>query len=180
MNRKIVSFLFIVYILLGLAGFFYLGSCAYYEADSFNRYLGAELVPRILIAIVFGLLFLKYYQKAYPELYEKRKNRFGFKVFIPILFSLLALLINIGLLLPYNSLFGYDRKIEVKGIVMNKDIRRGSKGKLNYYVSISDTITTQNYFFHVKRKVYEDLQRNNKIDKEFYVGKLGILYRNEE
>ncbi len=180
MKKKLFGIVYVAYFLIGFTGFFKFRLYAYTEQDSWNKVLHDHFWIILLAAFIMGDLLFIFYKTACPEQYEKRKNRFGFKIYMPFLCVLLSFLLNLGSLFHIDTLMGDKGKLVINGIVMNKRTRPGSKGGMNYFVSISDTVTKLNYYFEVKRKVYYSYTWNESVHKEFSISRLGIIYRKEE
>jgi hypothetical protein len=169
----------LIYLVLGLFGFAYFFNNSYFDADAWAHYLGDNWIIRIIVSVIIGLIFFSFYKTLFPAHYEKKK-RIGVDYFAPGLVILLALVLNTGILLPLNSIFGYNEKIMIHGIITNKGIMPRSMGDNVYYVNISDTIKKARYYLRVKQNVYTKAKQNDVINKEFYIGKLGIVYRRGE
>ncbi|MES2005293.1 MAG: hypothetical protein V4450_12300 [Bacteroidota bacterium] len=181
MNKRTrYTVLCVAYFLIGITGFLKFYRYAYVEQDSWHRVIVVNIGKLVFTGVISGLLLIYLYKKWLPEEYEKRKNKISFTIFSPIIFIVLGFVLNTGLLFQEDLLFKDTGHFWIRGIVMNKDIQYGSKGSKAYFVSISDTMSSLNYYFKVKKWVYENARRGDKVNKDFYISKLGIIYRKEE
>ncbi len=180
MNKKKFAAVLFLYVGLGISGFLVFLSYAYVEQDSLHKVISSHIIALVCSAVITGWLLVYLYRKWMPEEYEKRKDKIWFKIITPILYFLLALILNMGTLLHADLFSGDSGKLVIKGVVMNKNIEYDSKGHKVYYISISDTITKLNYYFEVKRRVYDHTSRDNIVNQDFNISKLGIIYRKDE
>lgn len=180
MKKKAFSFIFVAYALLGLTGFLKFNLYAYFEQDSWHIVLKKYLLAKFFSGIIAGLVLLWLYAKWVPEEFAKRKDKVWFQITAPIYCCLLGFLLNIGIFFHADFFFGDAGTLHINGIVMNKNYRYKTKGGKEYFVSISDTITKLNYYFEVRRKVYDDASRGDVVNKDFSISKLGVIYRKDE
>lgn len=180
MNKTKFTIVYLTYIILGLTGLFKFTQYAYVEQDSWSKYISGYFLVLLCSGIITGGLLFLLYKKWMPDQYEKRKDKIWFKIGMPILYVLFGFGINTGILLHENLLLGDAGKLQINGVVMNKNIGSGTKGRRKYFVSISDTTSKLNYYFSVKKYVYEQTKRGDVVSKDFNINKLGIIYRKEK
>ena len=74
-----------------------------------------------------------------------------------------------------------NKVLSIKGVVMNKriELHGGRVTSKVFFLSVTDTVTTQNYYFEVKKFIYDKYERNDVFVKDFNVSKLGMIYRKE-
>jgi hypothetical protein len=175
-----LTILFVAYVVLGLGGFLDLGRMNYIDQDGFNDYIRSYIPLRITASALLTWLSWNLYKKYAPEKYEKQKDKWSFRFLSPLIFLVLFFVLNTGILLPLNHLSSQQDSIHLAGIVMNKDSRFRSKGGRNYFLSITDTVVSKNYFFQVHKKIYNRFRQDDVFVKDFKKGSLGIIYREEE
>jgi hypothetical protein len=180
MNKTKFTIVYLIYIILGLTGFFKFTWYAYVEQDSWSKYISGHFLILVCSGIITGGLLFLLYKKWMPDQYGKRKDKIWFKIGMPILYVLLGFVMNTGILLHEDLFLGYAGKLRINGVVMNKNTRSGSKGRKEYFISISDTNSTLNYYFTVKKYVYEQTKRGDVVSKDFNISRLGIIYRKEK
>jgi hypothetical protein len=180
MNKTKFTIVHFMYILLGLTGFFKYTLYAYVEQDSWSKYISGHFLVLLCSGIITGRLCFLLYKKWMQDQYEKRKDKIWFKIGMPILYVLLGFVLNMGILLHEDLFFGDTGKLHINGVVMNKNTRSGSKGRKKYFISISDTNSKQNYYFTVKKYVYEQTKRGEVVSKDFHISRLGLIYRKEK
>ncbi len=180
MKKKAYSFIFIAYVLLGLTGFLKFSLYAYFEQDSWHIVLNKYLLAKFFSGIITGLFFFWLYVKWMPEAFAKRKDKVWFQIIAPIYYCVIGFLLNTGIFFHADFFFGNAGTLHINGIVMNKNFRYKAKGGKEYFVSISDTATKLNYYFEVRRKVYDDAERGDVVNKDFSISKLGVIYRKNE
>ena len=180
MKKVAFTIIYLGYFLLGITGFMKYSSYAYTEQDSWHKVINDHLWVLIFSAVVTGALLFYLYIKWVPDQYNKRKDKFGFNIYMPLVYCSLAFVVNTGILFQEDIFFSSNGDLLIRGVIMNKMIQRGSKGGNTYFLSISDTITKQNYYFKVKKQVYLQHNREDIFVKNFHISKLGIIYRKEE
>jgi hypothetical protein len=180
MNKTKFTIVYFIYIILGLTGFFKFTRYAYVEQDSWSKYISGHFLILLCSGIITGVLLFLLYKKWMQDQYEKRKDKMWFKIGIPVLYVLSGFVMNTGILLHEDLLLGEAGKLQINGVVMNKNTRSGSKGRKEYFISISDTTSKLNYYFTVKKYVYDQTKRGDIVSKDFPITRLGIIYRKEK
>jgi len=180
---KIAGILFLVYILIGFGSIILLTiACDYVSIDSYNYVMFHHWIILLVIASV-QLVLVTYFVKQNPSLFKFKANRktIGKIILLPLLFSLFFIL-NAGWMLFVDFCLPNNEVLSIKGIVLNKriELRSGRGPKRIFFLSVTDTITTQNYYFEVKKFIYDKYERNDVFVKEFNVSKLGMIYRKNE
>jgi hypothetical protein len=156
--------------------FFY----AYVEEDSWQIAFRKYLLLKFISGIVTGGVMLLLYAKWLPNEFEKRKDKLWFWLVSPLLYCLLAFMLNVGIFFHTDMFFGNAGLLRINGVIMNKDFKLDRRGRKEYFVSISDTGSKLNYYFRVRSDVYKNIKREQAFNKEFEISKLGILYRKEQ
>jgi len=183
MRQKLYIGIILIYILLGIVGLVVFYQNSYIDNYGWKAYMENYLVIGIVLSAIVGFTVFFLFKKLFPEKYAQRRNKVGwvYDYIFPILMAMFAFILNSAIPLPFNALLGYDKKIEVHGVIMNNIINhQGNRGGTTYFLSISDTVTNEHYYFRVKKNVSLKYQPHDTINKEFYLGKLGIIYRKEE
>jgi len=76
---------------------------------------------------------------------------------------------------------GSRSSFEIHGVVMNKLVATNRKRTNHFYaITVTDTLTTRNYYFNVSDYIYKRSHRGDVFNKTFYRGQLNIIYRKEE
>lgn len=180
MTKIIYITILLLYLTLAVAGMANFFSNAWLEGDSWIGFVRKNLAICLLLAGIIGMLVFMSFKNIFPELYEKKRKRYGLNYYLPGLTVLFMFVINTGIMIAFNSLFGYEKKIDVHGIVANTSTKYEGRNGMIYYVTIDDTVTHKRYWMRVKKKVFLQSKQNTTINKEFFLGRLGILYRREE
>ena len=180
MKKKAFNIICTLYFLLGMTGFLKYAAYAYIEQDTWSKVIRDHLFLVIVSSFVSGGLLTLMYIKWQPGLYEARKNRKFFHIYTPLMAMLVAFVFNMGLVFHEDLFFRDIAGLRIKGVVMNKRIIKGSKGRGDYFLSVSDSVTKLNYYFLVKKRIYYAYKREQMFDKTFHVNILGVIYRKED
>ena len=175
-------FAIVIFLYAGLtvldAGLF--SANAYIDQATWNDYFKAHVLIRLIVAVVTGILLFKAYKRFMPEVYNKRKDKVLFRIFLPVLLLLATFIMNTLIILPLNDINRpADKKITIDGVVSGKYMRSGGKGGRNYFLVITDKRYHQ-YNLQVKKYIYQEYNRDSAFDKTMTEGMLGIIYRKEE
>jgi hypothetical protein len=143
-----------------------------YSGKLFSNYLPFML----MIALVTGLAAFYFFTKVFPKGYSMQRK--PIKVLTSLLFLLLAFAITVKVFLFINESIGHQSVISVDGIIAKKWSERQNRRSTNYFLSIRDSLSGKYYEFVIKKYIYDLIgEKGSKIDKEFYRGSLGIIYR---
>ncbi len=173
--KKIFKISISAYIFLGIVNFILFGRNAYIDQSSFSNYILGKLSFRLIIAIIFGFGLFKLHKKLFSGLYEKSSLLLT-SIYI-LFYVILAFVVNTGIILPLNSI-AHSNQITLHGIISDKEFHTG-KGA-SYFLVVKDSTTSKKYNLEVSEKVFDHYQKNDSFNKEFSIGLLGIIYRNEE
>jgi hypothetical protein len=180
MTKKMYIVILLIYLALAVGGMADFFSNAWLDGDTWTGFVKKHLAICLLLAGITGMLGFMSFKKIFAAWYEKKRKRYGFDYYFPALTVLFMFVVNTGIIIAINSVFGYDKKIEVHGIIANTSTTYEGRNGMLYYVTIDDTVTHKRYWMRVKKNVFLQSKQNNTINKEFYLGKLGIMYRREE
>lgn len=151
----------------------------YVHVDGLDHYCDEHNGIIWVISILLGS-GLSYW--SFDILKERLKDQNG-TWRLMILTTVLGTLFFYGQRRPLIALYnrsGISKIYMLHGVVMNKRVLQNRKRTNHfYYVSISDTISTKNYYFSVSDYVFRRVRIGDEVNKEFYFGKLGVLYRFE-
>lgn len=184
MKKALVTAIIFLYLIVSFGSIFRLGvSYNYVSIDSYNYVMFHHWIILLVLAIlqVGACVFLA--KRALLDIKPKKNiNPIYFKIFgIPLAITLFFLF-NSGFVLFLDYCFKDAEILNIKGVVLNKKIeyRSGKGPKRLYYLSISDTVTTQNYYFEVEKFIYDRYNINDVFVKDFNVSKFGMIYRKEQ
>ena len=180
MTRKIYTAILLLYLALAIAGMADFFGNAWLDGDGWIGFVKQHLAICLLLAGITGMLVYLSFKKIFAAWYEQKRKRYGLDYYFPAFTVLFMFVVNTGIIVAFNSVFGYKKKIEVHGIIANTSTTYEGKGGMLYYVTIDDTVTHKRFWMRVKKNVFIQSKQNNVINKEFYLGRLGIMYRREE
>ena len=172
MNKIVYIGLVLFYAFIGILGF---GGNAYIEHHGTERMLGNNVFLIILVSITLAAVAWHYFKKFFPVGYAN-ENKAG-KIIIPILFPVISFVLTTGILLFSNASFGHRETIRINGFIERKwyvHYRRST----DYFLGLRDSSNHRYYEFEVKKHIYEQVgNKGDKINKLFYKGSLGVIYR---
>ncbi len=180
MNKTAFTIFYLACSILGMTGFLKHSLYAYIEHGSVYKIINDHLLMLVCSGILTGVLLFFLYKKWLPDQYAKRKDKLWFKIIMPILYLFFGFVMNTGMLMHKDLFFANTDKLQINGIIMSKSMGYNAKGGNRYFVSIYDTVSALNYHFDVKKRVFENVRRGDKVEKQFTISKLGIIYRKEE
>ncbi len=149
---------------------------AYIETGANNKLMHSYGVWLFLVAAVTGILTAYFFPKAFPKAFSIQRKA-GKILIIAVLFGLFIPL-TIGVFKFVNSHAGKQELFTIDGRISNKWVKTGAKRTKLYYLTLYDNASGEYFEFKVKRKVYEEIGfMGSSINKDFYRGSLGIVYR---
>jgi hypothetical protein len=179
MKRYRFLIVLFIYVAISITGIFKFSDDAYLENKLWNRVATSHLTGLCFSALIMGILLFYLYTQWEAKKYQERKNRKGFTTITLALYIVLAFMLNAGCLFHVDTFFGSRGSAWVNGVIANKSIRLSTRGAKEYFMHVNDTTTKQDYYFKIKRRVYEHYNRFDTIHKQFTVSRLGIIYRKE-
>ena len=165
----------IVYATLGIAGLF---EPMYVDVNSNDWFLRKLLPIAIAIAVVVTALYFFWFSKVFSKEYKKQRVLAGIGFYI--IFVCISLSFNVGFCKLYNRTVGSQKPVYVKGLIHQRVINKGSKGRESFFITVTDTIGNATWYLRVKKKAFEESGNEGaSFDKQFMIGSLGIIYRKD-
>ena len=151
----------------------------YVHVDGLDYYYYQHNGVIWIISIILGAGLSYWSYDVMKDRFEDQNGKWRLKIITTVLGILFFYAQRQPLIALYNR-SGITKTYMLHGIVMNKRILENRRRTNHfYYVSISDTISTKNFYFAVSDYVFHTVKIGDQVNKEFYRGKLGILFRME-
>lgn len=177
---KAVLLVFSVFGIIFLIGIIGQLPNGYVDADGlenwFQIHFRKVLLVILLIDIILAYGCFRVIRKMITETFELILTILIFSTMC-YLFLFLSSKSLIGLI----NRMGSRSSVEIHGVVMNKLVTMNRRRTNHFYaITVTDTLTTGNYYFNVSDYIFKRSHRGEAFNKTFYRGQLGIIYRKED
>lgn len=166
---------FIVLVIYLLPAFAAGAGWTYIQRNGDRDYLLSHWTFFLPVSLVLWLLLMWLLVKAFPALWQQYRK---FMYIAAVVLFIGIVILNTGYIRFVNCYMGEQKTVLIEGIITDKDKIRKRKGKRSRYIDIAGN--GKEYSFRVKSNAYNEAEIGAGFSKEFTIGSLGILYREDK